>query len=170
MVEVSQRADWQAAFAQAVLGLQHEAGNSGGASVHPMLRGFAARFAFEQSDGDANTFAHAARLALSPVVAPTDASDWILGALKGPVVILQHGELLGVIDTWVSGLVEEDFVILLPALRRAFSEFDSNERRVIAQKVASGQGTSSAKAIAAASPFDAARVELVLPTILELIL
>ena len=170
MVEVSQRADWQAAFAQAVLGLQHEAGNSGGASVHPMLRGFAARFAFEQSDGDAAKFAHTARLALSPVVTPADASDWVLGALKGPVVILQHGELLSVIDGWVSGLVKEDFVVLLPALRRAFSEFDSNERRLIAQKVASGQCISAAKAIAAASPFDAARVELVLPTILELIL
>ena len=93
-----------------------------------------------------------------------------MGALKGPVVILQHGELLGVIDGWVSGLVEEDFVALLPALRRAFSEFDSNERRVIAQKVASGQGAAGAKALSAASPFDAARVELVLPTILELIL
>ena len=170
MVEVSQRADWQTAFAQAVLGLQHDASrDSAGSAVHPMLRGFAARFAFEQSDGDANPFAHTARLALSPVVAPTEASDWILGALKGPVVILQHGELLGVIDGWVSGLVEEDFVALLPALRRAFSEFDSNERRVIAQKVASGQGASAAKTIAAASAFDAARVALVLPTILELI-
>ena len=162
-VEVSQRQDWQVAFAQAMLGLQHEL-------AHPMLRGFAARFAFEQSDGDANAFAHAARLALSPVVTPADASDWILGALKGPVVILQHGELLGVIDGWVSGLVEEDFVALLPALRRAFSEFDSNERRVIAQKVASGQGASATKALNASSTFDAARVELVLPTILELIL
>ena len=69
-----------------------------------------------------------------------------MGALKGPVVILQHGELLGVIDGWVSGLVEEDFVALLPALRRAFSEFDSNERRVIAQKVASTQSAAGVKA------------------------
>ncbi len=162
-VEVSQRADWQLAFAQAVMGLSQEL-------VHPMLRGFAARFAFEQADADAATFAQTARLALSPIVMPTDASDWILGALKGPVVILQHGELLGVIDGWVSGLVEEDFIALLPALRRAFSEFDSNERRVIAQKVASTQGATGAKALTAASAFDAARVELVLPTILELIL
>ena len=162
-VAVSQRADWQLAFAQALLGLQQD-------SVHPMLRGFAARFAFEQSDGDAASFAHTARLALSPVVTPADASDWILGALKGPVVILQHGELLGVIDGWVSGLVEEDFVALLPALRRAFSEFDSNERRVIAQKVASGQCGASTKGISAASAFDPTRVALVLPTILELIL
>ena len=169
-VEVSQRKDWQGAFAQAVLGLQHEASSDVGSSVHPMLRGFAARFAFEQADGEAAKFAQTARLALSPVVSPSDASDWILGALKGPVVILQHGELLSVIDGWVSALVEEDFVALLPALRRAFSEFDSNERRVIAQKVASGQGASAAKALSAASAFDAARVELVLPTILELIL
>ncbi len=170
MVEVSQRADWQAAFAQAVLGLQPDfSRDAAGSAVHPMLRGFAARFAFEQSDGDASTFAHTARLALSPVIAPTEASDWILGALKGPVVILQHGELLSVIDGWVSGLVEEDFVALLPALRRAFSEFDSNERRVIAQKVSSAQGTASVKAANAVSAFDAARVEAVLPTILELI-
>jgi hypothetical protein len=171
MVEVSQRADWQTAFAQAVLGLQHDASrDTAGSAVHPMLRGFAARFAFEQSDGDAATFANTARLALSPVVTPAAASDWILGALNGPVVILQHGELLSVIDGWVSGLVEEDFIALLPALRRAFSEFDSNERRVIAQKVSSGQGVSAAKALSATSAFDTARVELVLPTILELIL
>ena len=169
-IEVSQNTHWQTAFAQALLGLQHEAGSDVGSSVHPMLRGFAARFAFEQADGDAVKFAHTARLALSPVVSPSESSDWILGALKGPVVILQHGELLGVIDGWVSGLVEEDFVALLPALRRAFSEFDSNERRVIAQKVASGQSASAAVGLNAASAFDASRVELVLPTILELIL
>ncbi len=170
-VEVSQRAEWQAAFAQAVLGLQHEANaDTAGSAVHAMLRGFAARFAFEQADGDAVKFAQTARLALSPVESPAQASDWILGALKGPVVILQHGELLSVIDGWVSGLVEEDFVALLPALRRAFSEFDSNERRVIAQKVASGQGASAAKALNVASAFDAARMQLVLPTILELLL
>ncbi len=170
LVEVSQRSDWQTAFAQAVLGLQADTNASASASlVHPMLRGFAARFAFEQSGSDPNAFAHAARLALSPVVTPAEASDWILGALKGPVVILQHGELLSVIDGWVGGLVEEDFIALLPALRRAFSEFDSNERRVIAQKIASVQGASAAKDLAASSAFDAARVELVLPTILELI-
>jgi hypothetical protein len=161
-IEASQCGDWQATFAQAVLSLQYPA-------AHPMLRGFAARFAFENADAQAAQFAACARLALSPAVVPSAASDWILGALKGPVVILQHGELLSVIESWLAGLVEEDFIALLPALRRAFSEFDRNERRVIAEKVARTHDLQATSHANAACQFDAERVALLMPTILELI-
>jgi hypothetical protein len=158
-IEVSQRQDWQQLLAQTIASLSASV-------VHPMLRGFAARFAFDQGDATASEFSASARLALSPVVAPTEASDWILGALKGPVVVLQHGALLRVIDQWLSTLHESDFVTLLPALRRAFCEFDSNERRVIAAAVASTEQKVSPPT---ALEYDAARVALVLPTILELL-
>jgi Family of unknown function (DUF5682) len=135
--------------------------------VHPMLRGFAARFGFDQRN-DTVAFAALARLALSPVVTPAEASDWILGALKGPVVVLQHGDLLKLIDQWLSTLVEEDFIALLPALRRAFAEFDSNERRVIASVIGrAGGGT--AGSVAPSTELDPTRVAIVMPTLLELL-
>lgn len=155
-IEVSQREDWQLAFAQTIASLDL-------AVVHPMLRGFAARFGYDQS-GDADAFSALAKLALSPVVPPAAASDWILGALKGPVVVLQHGALLTLIDHWLSTLVEEDFIALLPGLRRAFSEFDGNERRFIASvitRASSGDGHS----VAASLALDPARVATVMPTL-----
>ncbi len=159
-LESSEEPAWQAAFAQALESLD-------GTAVHPMLRGYAARFAFEQGAGDSQAFSAAARLALSPVVPPADASDWILGALKGPALVLSHGALLGLIDSWLRGLHEDDFSALLPGLRRAFSEFDRNERRIIGERVAQGE-----RALAPALSgieLDPLRVQMLLPTLQELL-
>jgi Family of unknown function (DUF5682) len=132
------------------------------------LQGFAARAAFDREQ-NADQLQAAARLALSPAVPPSDASDWILGALKGPVVVLQHGELLSVLNRWLVSTSEDSFVQLLPSLRRAFTAFTPTDRGVIADRIARAQSSlQSAEVDQDALPLDAERVAIIMPTLLEL--
>jgi hypothetical protein len=97
---------------------------------HAMLRGFAVRRLYDQGalGGDA-AGRHLSR-ALSRAVPPMQAGDWLDGFLGEAGQVLLYDEILvGLIDAWICGLGEEDFVALLPVLRRAFSGFDRSERR-----------------------------------------
>ncbi|MEO5877390.1 MAG: DUF5682 family protein, partial [Streptosporangiaceae bacterium] len=67
---------------------------------------------------------------------PARAAAWIEGFLSGGGLVLVHDEgLLRLVDGWVAGLSAESFTAVLPLLRRAFSEFESPERRSIGARV-----------------------------------
>jgi hypothetical protein len=66
----------------------------------------------------------------------SDAAAWLDGFLSGESVLLVHDPaLLGIVDSWVSGIPEHVFEDLLPLLRRTFSRFQPPERRSIAEQV-----------------------------------
>lgn len=46
-------------------------------------------------------------------------------------------ELLAVLDGWLTGLPEPDFIDVLPLLRRTFGRFDASVRRNIGSRVGS---------------------------------
>jgi hypothetical protein len=120
----------------------------------PLLRGFALRALYDQSALAPGEVESLLSLALSPSVAAADAGQWLDGFLADGGRMLLHDErLLDVIDGWLIALDEEDFLSLLPMLRRAFSNCDLLERRRLLDAVMQERRPSAAsgqRAVAAA--------------------
>ncbi|GAB0106111.1 DUF5682 family protein [Nocardia sp. JMUB6875] len=73
-----------------------------------------------------------------------DKASWIDGFLGGRGLLLVHDRnLLSLIDDWLCGLEEAQFVSTLPLLRRTFGAFESGERQAIGQAVRQGAPTAS---------------------------
>lgn len=99
-------------------------------SASPLLQGFAARALYDQSALDPSEIENLLSRALSPSVAAAAAGQWLDGFLAdGGQMLLHDDRLLAIIDGWLVALAEEDFIALLPMLRRAFSNCDLLERR-----------------------------------------
>jgi hypothetical protein len=98
--------------------------------THAMLRGFAVRRLYDQGVLEREDAGRHLSRALSRAVPPIEAGHWLDGFLGEAGQVLLYDEVLvALIDAWICGLSEEDFVALLPMLRRAFSGFDRSERR-----------------------------------------
>ncbi|MFT4125698.1 MAG: DUF5682 family protein [Gordonia sp. (in: high G+C Gram-positive bacteria)] len=114
-------------------------------------------------DGGQLTSADAARrlgYALSGGATPAAKAAWIEGFLGAGGLLLVHDrDLLAVLDGWLVGLSERDFVDVLPLLRRTFGLFEPAVRRNIGERVA---GLGRAEVLAAATTFDA---ELAAPAV-----
>ncbi|MBM7460566.1 hypothetical protein JOE26_003241 [Rhodococcus coprophilus] len=88
--------------------------------------------------------------ALSVGSAPAAKARWIDGFVGGGGLLLVHDRgLLSLIDSWVSGLRAEDFVDVLPVLRRTFGSFAHGERTLLGRAV---RGGSEHRATAALEP------------------
>ncbi|MBE6477673.1 MAG: hypothetical protein E7Z97_06360 [Propionibacteriaceae bacterium] len=75
--------------------------------------------------------------ALSPGAEPERQAHWIEGFLAGSaLLLLEDRQLLTVIDEWATGIPDEAFRRVLPALRRAFGTWSTAERRMLAGRVA----------------------------------
>ncbi|GAB2507108.1 DUF5682 family protein [Nocardia heshunensis] len=73
-----------------------------------------------------------------------DKAAWIDGFLGGRGLLLVHDRnLLALIDDWLCGLDEAQFVATLPLLRRTFGAFESGERQAIGQAVRHGAPTAA---------------------------
>ena len=89
---------------------------------------------------------------------------WAEGFLAGGGLLLVHDrDLLAILDGWVAGLDEQEFMDVLPLLRRTFGGFAAAERANIADAVKHlGGGPAPARA---EEPVDAARAAPVLATV-----
>jgi hypothetical protein len=68
-------------------------------------------------------------------------------------VLLHDTRLLGLFDGWMMSHNEENFIALLPALRRAMGSFDAMERRRIIEAAIKGpDGKNTAVTAANLSP------------------
>ncbi len=77
--------------------------------------------------------------ALSVGVPSQHKAGWVDGFFADGALLLIHDrELLGLLDRWVRGLSERDFVDVLPLVRRTFGAFSEPERHSIAAQVRSG--------------------------------
>lgn len=104
--------------------------------VHGLLAGRIVRILV---DGGVLDLAEASRrlsAQLSIGVPPGQQAAWVEGLLAGGGLLLVHDrELLGLLDTWLAGLGAEDFLVVLPLLRRTFGEFTRSERVELARAV-----------------------------------
>jgi hypothetical protein len=139
--------------------------------VHGLIAGRVTRLL-----ADAGTLAWpeaATRLhaALSAGASAAEKAAWAEGFLSGGGLLLVHdAALLGVLDDWVASLDCDDFLEVMPLLRRTFGEFSAPERSSIGDAVRHmGPGRGGTRAAAGADDFDAGRAAAALATI-ELIL
>jgi Family of unknown function (DUF5682) len=77
--------------------------------------------------------------ALSAGVPAADKAAWVDGFFTdGALLLIHDAELRRLLDEWVSQLEEEQFVDMLPLLRRTFGTFAPAERQAIAERIALG--------------------------------
>ncbi|SUA73024.1 Uncharacterised protein [Nocardia otitidiscaviarum] len=113
--------------------------------VHGGLVGRAVRLLRDAEVIDAAESARRFSAALSVGRTATDKAAWIDGFLGGRGLLLVHDRnLLALVDSWLVGLAEPDFVAVLPLLRRTFGDFDSGERRSIAAAIRHGAPVTTA--------------------------
>lgn len=112
-------------------------------STTAVVGGTAARLLYDRAVIDAAGAERHLSRALSPSVATTEAGAWLDGFLAGGGHVLLHDQVLrDVVDRWLIGVSGDEFVTLLPMLRRAFSGFDAMERRRLLDAIRRGSGAS----------------------------
>lgn len=129
--------------------------------VDGKIRGAATRILLDNEILKIEQAASILGYALSKSVAIADASSWLNGFLYGSGLLLIHNPVLWeIVDEWVSGLNDDQFQEMLPALRRTFAAFAASERQKMLQLVRDGQLTQRSTFD---STLDAERASIILP-------
>ncbi|MFH8338826.1 DUF5682 family protein [Streptomyces sp. AM6-12] len=148
-------------------------GLAGRDTVAGVVRGRAARLLLDEGELRAGEAARLMGLALSPGTPPGDAAAWIEGFVGGGGgMLLVHDErLLGLVDSWLTGVPAEAFTDVLPLLRRTFAAYEPGVRRTLGELVRRGPGKRTNPAARgpgapgfAAEP-DTGRADAVLPVL-----
>jgi len=94
------------------------------------VAGCVASLLYESGDLDASDAVALVSLRLSPGTLVADAADFLEGffSLSSRRLIYDDG-LRGAVDSWLTGLEDEDFMMYLPLMRRVLSTLDSMERK-----------------------------------------
>jgi hypothetical protein len=155
------QAEWQGVLAQ----LMHS-------GVNGLIRGWSCRALLEKNALTRDELHTAARRALSPANNVNDAAAWVQGLLRGSGLLLIHQDgVWEALDAWLVDLNEATFVEMLPLIRRAFSDFQPAERRVMGEKVRRLRGAPVARA-ASDKPevvLDRERADRVLPVLAHIL-
>ncbi|WP_019931019.1 DUF5682 family protein [Nocardia sp. BMG111209] len=137
--------------------------------VHGALVGRMVRLLCDAGIFDDAEAARRVSAALSIGHSPAEKAAWIDGFLGGRGLLLVHdAELLGLVDTWLRSLDDDQFTATLPLLRRTFGSFEAGERRAIAQALRGGARTAAHTATASAE-HDAERGALALTAALDIL-
>ncbi|MEU6193139.1 DUF5682 family protein [Streptomyces sp. NPDC047061] len=117
---------------------------SGRERVPGVLRGRSVRILLDEGELGPEEAARLMGLVLSPGTPPADGAAWIegfVGGSGGGGMLLVHDErLLGLVDSWLTGVPAEAFTDVLPLLRRTFSVYEPGVRRTIGELVRRGPG------------------------------
>ncbi|MFC7307412.1 DUF5682 family protein [Streptomyces monticola] len=139
------------------------------------IRGRAVRLLLDEGELEEAETARLMGLALSPGTPPADAAAWIegfVGGGSGGGMLLVHDErLLGLVDTWLTGVTDTAFTDVLPLLRRTFSAYEPGVRRTLGELVRRGPAGTPATAPGSAGipgfapDLDTERADAVLPVL-----
>ncbi|WP_123967023.1 DUF5682 family protein [Streptomyces sp. TLI_185] len=144
-------------------------------TVPGVVRGRAVRLLLDDGELGQDEAARLMGLVLSPGTPPGDAAAWIegfVGGGSGGGMLLVHDErLLGLVDSWLTGVPPEAFTDVLPLLRRTFSAYEPGVRRTLGELVRRGPGergnvTAARSGIPGfAAELDPQRADAVLPVV-----
>ncbi|MFK4691704.1 DUF5682 family protein [Streptomyces pristinaespiralis] len=144
-------------------------------SVPGVIRGRAARLLLDEGHLEEDEAARLMALALSPGTEPAAAAAWIegfVGGASGGGLLLVHDErLLGLVDSWLTGVSAQAFTDVLPLLRRTFSAYEPGVRRTLGELVRRGEGTAATRTRTDAGVpgfgpgLDTARADAVIPVL-----
>lgn len=110
---------------------------SGDPGVVPLIRGLVLRRLYDRSAMEPDLLAADFARALSAGEAVDAAGLWLEGFLgQNAEVMLQDHALQDLVDQWICGLEETQFVEALPLLRRAFSSFAATQRQRLLSQIA----------------------------------
>ncbi|MCA9805910.1 MAG: hypothetical protein KC777_28270, partial [Cyanobacteria bacterium HKST-UBA02] len=139
-------------------------------SLHGIIAGRAARLLFDSRAVEEQEVMRRFGLALSIACEPGRAAAFADGFLRGSGLVLIHDPaLLAIIDDWVSALSSDQFIQVLPLLRRTFSSFAPPERRQIGERVKRDDSAGSRLPVERSAVLDEERADLVLPVMAQLL-
>jgi hypothetical protein len=131
-------------------------------SSHGLICGLAARLLFDDQVENAEQTAIRMSQALSVGNDPGPAAAWLEGFLNRSGMVLLHDDpLWTMVDEWLSSLVEEHFLRVVPLLRRTFATFNAHERRQMGERAQRPAHKTASVQIDA--DWDAARAEQPIP-------
>jgi hypothetical protein len=115
-------------------------------SVHGLLAGRSCRLLLESKVfTSSDTMQRLERaMFLSPIATRTieellQTAFWLEGFLRGSGLLLVHDETLWqLIEAWVESVNSEQFIEVLPLLRRTFSSFNENIRQQLSERIKRG--------------------------------
>ncbi len=104
-------------------------------NTSPLLAGYTTRLIYDRLFAEKQELVKLFSIAVSTAQGYSHTASWLEGFLKGSgtILLLDH-ELWNLIHTWVSELEQEQFVSVLPLLRRAFSQYTQPERKKLGEK------------------------------------
>ncbi|MFN7326412.1 MAG: DUF5682 family protein [Chitinophagales bacterium] len=144
--------EWKQTWLQALRSLHQH--------THPLLDGFVTRLLFDLQEIPTTTAAKSLSRALSTGSEPLFSASWLEGFLKGSSSILLHDNALWeVLNEWTAQLPEEDFLNLVPILRRTFSRYEPSERRKLGEKARQPLQKTQESSSEPALPFDAEQAQ-----------
>jgi hypothetical protein len=109
-------------------------------TAHALITGYAHRILYDASQLDFEALSLAFARSLSPGNEPVVGAHWVEGLLSGSGAVLVHDDRLrDLIDQWVRNATADNFVQVLPLLRRTFAQFPAPERRQIGERLRAGQ-------------------------------
>jgi hypothetical protein len=107
-----------------------------------LTNGLATRILLDAGEMQASQVSIMMNLALNTAVDGLQAASWLEGFLEGSSsLLLQDDDLWQILYTWLADLKEENFVDLLPFLRRAFARFEVAEKEFLFRKVKQTRAT-----------------------------
>jgi hypothetical protein len=105
--------------------------------LHGLIEGRLTRILLDA--GDLDDVGDRMSRAMSRGQTPVKAAAWVEGFLSGGGLLLVHDpRLLALVDEWLTGLGGDQFIEVLPLLRRTFGGFAVPERRAVGERVRSG--------------------------------
>lgn len=135
--------------------------------VHGLLTGRVVRLLCDAGRFDADEAARRLAAALSIGNSAAAKAAWVDGFVGGRGLVLVHDRaLLRLLDSWLAGLSGDQFMEVVPLLRRTFGAFESGERRAIGSAVRD-RGPDRPSATATAT--DAERGGLVLRAVADIL-
>ncbi len=140
-------------------------------NINGVISGYSCRLLFDNQILEMEVLETKISFALSVTSDIGNASNWLEGFLKGSGLLLIHNEkLLNLIDNWVLSLTEENFLSILPIVRRNFSDFSNAEKRQIGEiikKTDKSETISNSEKIILG--FSVERAKSILPVLSELL-
>lgn len=112
----------------------------------PIISGYTNRLIYDYKLRSDEEFENAFSLFMSSSNEYSHTALWLEGFLKGSgTILLLDNALWNLIHQWVQSLNDTQFVLVLPLLRRTFSQFSQPERKKLGEKVRSNKNLSSNK-------------------------
>ncbi|MFI1463379.1 DUF5682 family protein [Nocardia carnea] len=134
--------------------------------IHGMLAGRVVRLLCDAGRFESDEASRRLAAALSIGNTAAAKAAWVDGFVGGRGLVLVHDRaLLRLVDDWLAGLTGDQFMEVVPLLRRTFGAFESGERRAIGSAVRdTGPGVPAARA-----EIDSERGALVLRAVADIL-